>query len=113
MPELIATRESCGYELKHGETQLVHAFTRDGDFCEIEGSLALPFLSEGNGALLWRGKAESLFVSLVHGRPRISCDGLSVSEEDALLRELAQNGVLVSVAHEDEAYEASQETPPK
>jgi hypothetical protein len=105
--ELIGQLELLGYALAHPETGKAHGFTSDGfGPVFITATNAQEFLVEGNGVLLWRSSSDSVYMSLIAGKPRICLDGLSSDQEQALCAALTWLGLDFSVAHEDSTYEA-------
>ena len=105
--ELLAELGRLGYQLESPESHRAVGFSSDGGGpTSLEASEVPSFLVEGNGVLVWRGAAESLYISVALGRPRIVLDGLDESEEAKLLHSLSELGINYSVAHEDVAYEA-------
>lgn len=105
--ELTAKLEQLGFVLECPDTGSAVGFSSDGDgplHLAIHG--ATDFLKEGNGILLWRGTAESFYLSMFAGRPRMHFDGFTSAEQEALCKELVDIGISFFVAHEDSAYEA-------
>jgi hypothetical protein len=105
LSELIAKLSEIGFELSNPETGRITGFTSFGDEINLIASDVAAFLIDGNGLLLWRGHAESLYASVSSGKPRIYFDGFTAMEEEALCSSLLQLGINFSVAHEDLADE--------
>lgn len=95
-----------GYQLSCPDTGRVHGFTSAGQPSYLTSQEVADFLVEGNGVLLWGKPNESLYVSQIATKPRISCDGLTVQQEQVLQKLLTSQGIIYSLAHEDAAYEA-------
>jgi hypothetical protein len=104
--ELVDKLCQFGYRLQCPDTDRVHGFTADGDLTYLAVPEVTAFLVEGNGALLWRGSDDSVYVSQIASKPRIVCDGLTVQQEQSLLRWLSSQGVIYALVPEDAAYEA-------
>ena len=96
----------AGYQMSCPDTGRVHGFTSAGQLTYLTSQEVAGFLVEGNGVLLWDKPTESLYVSQIATKPRISCDGLTVEQEQSLQRLLTSHGIIYSIAHEDFAYEA-------
>lgn len=104
--ELVIKLSGLGFELENPETGRIHGFTSLGDPMDLAAPDVAAFLVEGNGVLLWRGHTNSLYASVILGKPRIDFGGFTVTEEEALCSSLVKLGIRFSVAHEDLTYEA-------
>ena len=99
--ELSAHLSELGYELQCPDTGNALGFNSDGDGpVRLSTSEVATFLVEGSGVSFWRGPTESLYISLVEGKPRIHFDGFTAAEEKTLCDSLLRLGVSFSVAYE-------------
>ena len=99
--DLNAHLSQLGYELQCPDTGCALGFNSDGDGpVRLSPPEVAAFMVEGSGVSFWRGPTESVYVSLVEGKPRIHFDGFTAAEEKALCDSLLRLGVSFSVAYD-------------
>ena len=104
--ELIDAFSRRGYELKCPDTGHAHGFSSAGEIAYLSAEQIPTFLVEGNGILIWREPDQSLYISQILSKPRISCDGLTPQEEEELERMLSDMGITYYLSDENVAYES-------
>ena len=97
--ELISQLRQLGFGLECPDTGFAHGFTSEGDGpMHFATQDVASFLVEGSGVLFWRGSSDSVYVSVIAGKPRVHFDGFTPTEEKAMCDSLRLVGVEFLVA---------------
>jgi hypothetical protein len=103
--ELIQALELLGFGFLNPHLNNIAGWNEHGEeITLLSESEAREFLIEGRGMTVWRGRETDLFVSVVHGIPRISFGGHTEQEEIEFVKEFSKAKLAFSVDHEDEAH---------
>ncbi len=97
--ELISKLRQLGFRLECPDTGFAHGFTSEGDGpMHLAPRDVASFPVEGSGVLFWRGSSDSVYVSVIAGKPRVHFDGFTPAQERSMCDSLRQVGVEFSIA---------------